>query len=366
MDAASDTRAVSDVKVLNWYIIREVLKGSFLAALILLSLLNFFTFTDELGDLGQGDYDLAAIGEYLILTSPSGVYELMPSAALLGSLVMLGAMASSRELVAMQAAGASKARVIGSVLQAGVILALFSALFSEVIAPETERAAHILKSTSQKKQVTLHTRYGFWLRDGNVYINIRQMKRREELSDISIYELDANQLLKVAMHVEKATYSGDRWQLYNIHVTRFEPGRIVSEIKASEDWSSILSPDLLNVVVVSPEHLSAYDLAKYILYLRENGQKSQVVELAFWSRLMSPLMTLVMLLTALPFVLTVRRTASTGQRIVIGATIGLGFYLFDKMFGHLGLIYEMNPVFAASFPTILFFAGAVFSIRRAG
>ncbi len=352
------------MKVLDRYIIKEVLKGSSLASLILLSLLNFLTFTDELGDLGQGDYGLAAIAEYLALTSPSNLYELIPSAALLGSLVMLGGLANNRELVAMQAAGASKARVIGSVLQAGVVLAVCSAVLSEVIAPETERAAHIFKSTSQKKQVTLHTKYGFWLRDGNIYINIRQIQKREELGDISIYELDENRLLKVATHAEKAVYSRDKWQLYTIHSTRFEPGRVVSETKAREDWSSILDPDLLNVIVVSPENLAAYDLAKYMMYLRENGQKSQAVELAFWSRLMSPVVTQVMLLTALPFVLSVRRNANTGQRIVIGATLGLGFYLFDKLFGHLGLIYEMNPLFAASFPTILFFVGTVIGIRK--
>jgi len=60
-----------------------------------------------------------------------------------------------------------------------------------------------------------------------------------------------------------------------------------------------------------------------------------------------------MLMVAVPFVLTVRRAVGTGQRIVAGVVIGLGFHLFDKMFGHLGLVYELNPFFAVSFPTLL-------------
>jgi lipopolysaccharide export system permease protein len=51
--------------------------------------------------------------------------------------------------------------------------------------------------------------------------------------------------------------------------------------------------------------------------------------------------------------MTVRREVGTGQRIVAGVVIGLGFHLFDKMFGHLGLVYEMNPLFSVAFPGFL-------------
>ena len=36
---------------LDWYIAREVIKGTLVAILVLLTLLTFFTFADELGDL---------------------------------------------------------------------------------------------------------------------------------------------------------------------------------------------------------------------------------------------------------------------------------------------------------------------------
>ncbi len=73
---------------------------------------------------------------------------------------------------------------------------------------------------------------------------------------------------------------------------------------------------------------------------------------------------LVMLLVAIPFVLTLRRESSLGQRIVVGVTFGLGFYLFDRTFGHFGLIYEINPILAACLPTVLVFLGASVAIAR--
>jgi lipopolysaccharide export system permease protein len=352
------------VKVLNAYIAREVLKGALIAALVLLSLLNFFTFTDEMGDLGEGDYGLKQIFEYIALTSPRDFYELMPSAALLGSLVTLGSLGNHRELLAMQVAGASKFRIIWAVLRAGLMLAVFSALVGEYVAPPAERAARELKSRAMKHQVASRTKYGFWVRDDNIFINIRQIQRQDLLGDIGIFELDKNRHVTRLTHADKAVYDGKKWRLEKLRSTRIGEDSAVAETLPDADWDSLLSPDLLNVFVVKPDNLSAYELWKYMEYLENNGQQSLAVELAFWGRLVNPLVTLVMLLAATPFVMTLRRETSLGQRIVAGVVFGLGFYLFDRMFGHFGLIYEMHPVFAAALPTALVFTLASFGIAR--
>ena len=53
------------MNVLTGYMVREILKGSFVALLLLLTLFNLFTFKDELGDLGKGHYGLKEIFYFL-------------------------------------------------------------------------------------------------------------------------------------------------------------------------------------------------------------------------------------------------------------------------------------------------------------
>ncbi len=352
------------MNVLGRYILIEVIKGSIVATLVLLTLLNFFSFTDELSDLGDGDYGLGSIFMYLTLTSPRNFYELMPSGALLGSLMTLGALANNRELVAMQAAGVSRPGIIWAVLRAGLLLAVVTALIGEYVAPVSERTATMLKATALRQQIASRTKYGFWLRDGNVYINIRQIERQENLGDINIYELNPDGTLSVATHADTAIYDGTKWRLENIKTSRFDPQTITSDLQPSADWSSVVAPALLNAFVIRPENLSAVDLHNYITYLRENGQKSLLVEQSFWGRIVNPVVTIVMLLVAVPFVLGFRRDISAGQRIVVGVTLGIGFYLFDKVFGHLGLIYNMDPLFSAAFPASFALALALFGLLR--
>lgn len=352
------------MKTLNRYIGVEIVKGSLVSIIVLLTLYNFVTFADELDDLGKGNYGLKQIFEYLALTSPRNFYELMPTAALIGSLFTLGAMGNFRELLAMRVAGVSLLQMITAVLKAGLIIAAITVLVGEIIAPDSERSAQLLKATALKKQIALETKYGLWLRDGNTFINVRILRQGENLGDISIYEFDNNQHLSKASHADNADFINQYWHLKNLKRTNFSTAKITTESADEEIWESFLDPEIVDIVVVKPENLSLLGLFKYIGFLRKNSQDSQPFELAFWGRLVNPLTTLVMLIVAVPFVFHLKQIMNTGQRIVIGVLIGLGFYLFDRMFGYLALIYGFNPAFASVFPALLILTMAVFAIRK--
>ena len=71
----------------------------------LVAVFTIFAFVEELEDLGKGRYRLKDAALFILLTTPRRVIDLAPVTALLASLTALGALASGRELVAMQAAG---------------------------------------------------------------------------------------------------------------------------------------------------------------------------------------------------------------------------------------------------------------------
>ncbi|WP_054773866.1 LPS export ABC transporter permease LptG [Methylogaea oryzae] len=302
------------MKVLNRYIGAEVVKGSAVAELVLLSLLTFFSFTDEMGDLDKGDYHLRQVFQYLLLMSPRNFYELMPSAALIGSLFTLGGLANHQELVAMRAGGASIRAIIWAVLRAGLLLVAVAVLIGEFIAPKAEQEAQMFRSAAQQKRVVTRTEHGFWLRDQNTYINIGQLGTLDELSNINLYEVDDKHHLKRSMHADKAYYDDEgKWHLQHISRSEFEAERVNVSTTDEVAWSSVLDPALLSVVVINPENLSMYDLARYIAHMRNNSQNSQPYELAFWGRLVTPLSTLVMLFVAVPFILNIRARAASAS-----------------------------------------------------
>lgn len=355
------------MNVLTSYIIKEVVKGSSVALLLLLTLYNLFTFSDQLQDLGKGSYGMKEILIYLALTSPRIVYELMPSAALLGSLFVVGAMANHREIVAMRAIGLSTFWIIRSIMLAGLVLVSVAVAVGEYVAPPCERAAQVLKATAQNDGVVMRTQYGMWLREGKRFINVRKILDDGSLADVRIYEIDDQHKLREITHAEHAQFlGGQKWQLSNVKQSAISYQKINADARASTEWQSSIDADLLKVAVVDSDNLSLYDLFMYIDFLKQNNQKSQVYELAFWSRLVNPLVTFVMLMVSAPFVIGIGRGSSAGARILIGVLIGMTFNIFDKIAGHIGLVYDMNPVLMAILPSALVFGGAVYAVRKVG
>jgi len=353
------------MNVLTIYIVKEVLKGSALTLMLLLTLFNLFTFSDELKDLGKGTYGLKEILQYLALTSPRVLYELIPSAALLGSLFVVGAMANNREVIAMRAAGLSIFWVIRSVMLAGVILVIAAVLVGEFIAPEAERAAQLIKTKSQNNEIVINSKYGLWLREDNRFINVRKIHEKDVLSDIYAYEISDQGNLVSMNYIEHANFLGEGlWHMNNIKQMSVltQPVRIKSINQI--DWETKINPDLLNVVVINPENMSLYDLYMYISFLKNNNQKTETFELAFWSRLINPFITFVMLMVSIPFVIGIKRGIGTGGRVMIGIVFGMTFNIFDKIAGHVGLVYGYNPMIMAILPSAIVFCSAVYAVSR--
>ncbi|MDD5461492.1 MAG: LPS export ABC transporter permease LptG [Methylococcales bacterium] len=353
------------MNVLTGYIVREILKGSFVALLLLLTLFNLFTFSDELKDLGKGSYGLKEIFYYLALTSPTILYELTPSSALLGSLFILGAMGNNHELIAMRAAGLSIFGIIRAVMIAGAILVTVAILIGEFVAPQADRKAQVIKVTAQQGQILMDAKYGLWLREGKKFINVRQIQKDGILSDISIYELDDQHHLQQVMHADQAHFlGGQQWKLEGIRKSKISTEQMLTNTEKEQLWITSVVPNLLKNTVVNPNNLSLYDLAMYISFLKENHQKAHSFDQAFWGRVANPLLTFVMLLVSAPFVVGVKRGISAGARIMIGVVIGMGFNIIDTTVSHLGLIYNLNAPLIAFTPSLIVLAMAVFAINR--
>ncbi len=353
------------MNILSGYIVKEVLKGSAIAIILLLTLFNLFTFSDELKDLGKGNYGIKEIFLYLAFTSPRVFYELIPSAALLGSLFVVGSMANNREIVAMRAAGASIFWVIKSVMQAGAIIVIIALLVGEFIAPDAERKARILKTTAQNNEIVMHSKSGLWLKEGNQFINVRKIPRKGELADIYIYEVDGHNHLFAVKKIDNATFSENNlWKMTGVIKSEIAASQILSSSFPTQAWNTSIDPDLLNIVVVDSENMSLYDLFMYIDFLKRNDQKTQSFELAFWSRLINPFITFVMLMISIPFVVGVQRGMSTGGRMMIGGIIGMTFNIFDKIAGYVGLVYGYDPMIMAVLPSTIVFLSALYAVKK--
>jgi lipopolysaccharide export system permease protein len=71
-----------------------------------------------------------------------------------------------------------------------------------------------------------------------------------------------------------------------------------------------------------------------------------------------------MLLISAPFIISVKRGVSVGERMMLGVVIGMGFKTIDSIVGHFGLIYDLSPPLMAFIPSLTLLALALLAINR--
>lgn len=354
------------MKILDRYLAGAVIGGTMLTLAVLMPLLGFFILADEMDQVGTNDYQLVDAMLFVALTLPRYAYQLFPIATLIGALVGLGALASRSELVAMRAAGVSISHIVSAALKGGLLLAVIAVVVGEGVAPVAEQKALQWRSNAQSGHSTLRTPFGFWARDGNTYVNIRDVVSPANLRDIDIYEFDDKRRLTSATHASDARYVDGRWVLEDISRSDISPDGVEVTRTTQTGWNSLLDPGLLTVVIVEPHALPIWGLIRYVRYMTESGQEAGAYEVALWGKVVHPLLILAMIFLSIPILFGSARSTGIGPRIFLGVLVGIGFYIVSRTFSYLALLYGMSAWLAAFTPPLLFLAGAFLILRRVG
>lgn len=349
--------------LLDRHIGRAMLVGTGLVLGVLAALLMLVVLVDALPDYGKGSFGLYELLRYVVLTQPRKLYEIFPVAVLIGTLLGLSTLALNSELIAMRAAGVSRARIIGATLKTGVVLMLAAVLAGEYVVPQAETRAQ----TGRAQALDLSFRQGsagLWLRDGASFVNIGEVLPDLTLVRLSIYDVAADFTLARHVQARCAQYADGVWRLEDVRSSRFEDGRALPESAPAADWRSRLTPEVVAVFTTRPEALSIAQLRAYIAHLRANNQDVARYVLVFWQKVLMPLATALMIFLAAPLVFQPTRSGGLAQRVFLGVVLGLLFVVVNRSLGYLALIYGVPPLAAALVPLALFFALAVALVRR--
>ncbi len=353
------------MNTLGRYLLREILLATGLVFLALIVLFSFFDLLHELGQMQRhGDYGLTKVFLFVLLNVPGHVYESAPVAALIGSLFAMSRLVMNSEFNVMRASGFSSWKVAAYLGVLGLGFSLLALLNGELLAPWTEQAAQQIKLTATKSLVVQQFVSGLWAKDDNSFINAREVLPDATLKDIRIYRFDGQWHLLSASRSDSAKWLGNQqWQLTNTSESRISAEGVGVSLEKSRNWHTVLSPDILAVLLVAPEKMATTTLYHYIQHLQANKQKSSRYEIALWSKLFLPLATPVMMLLALPFAFHSPRSGGISIRVFLGILAGLAFHLLNRLFGYIGLLNDWPPLLAALLPSLLFLGLALGAIR---
>jgi lipopolysaccharide export system permease protein len=341
--------------ILQRYIAKTLMTYTALVVLIVIGLSFFIQIVTELRDIGSGDYGLGQALVFTFLRLPYNLYQFSPMLILLGGIVGLGLLASQQELMVMRTSGVSVRSLMKSVAITATILIVIATLFGELFAPQANYEASKFKDSAQNGGQAIATASGVWIHEGNNFLHIDRVVGHRHLEGVTRYEFDATHHLLASYFASIMDFKDGKWQVQDGVKTTFQNDQTSSQEMVTGTWEGLtLNPNLLNVGVVEPEEMSLPKLAKYSNHLTKNGLQATQFQFEFWKRIFQPLASLVMMLLAVPFVLSAPRSVTMGWRMLLGVMIGFTFYILNAFLGQLSVVYQLSPLIAAIFPTLLF------------
>jgi len=332
---------------------------------IIVGLALLFAYIDELGDI-SASYGLLDAGVWVLLTIPRRIYEMLPMAALIGCLIGLGNLASSSELTIMRAAGVSIRRIVWAVMKPMLVIMLAGVLIGEYLAPWSENLAQANRAMAQGGGEAQSSKRGLWHRQGDEFIHINAVQPNGVLLGVTRYQFDAQRNLLSASFARRALFQSDHWQLEDVVTTQLQEQSTAVVNSPSQRWDVQLNPQLLGTVVLEPEALSVTGLWRYIHYLADQGLANGRYWLAFWTKILQPLVTAALVLMAISFIFGPLRSVTLGQRVFTGVLVGFVFKIGQDLLGPSSLVFGFPPLLAVLIPAAICALAGLVLLRRAG
>ncbi|MGH8784891.1 MAG: LPS export ABC transporter permease LptG [Cupriavidus necator] len=364
-------------------------------AFILFAVLSLFVFFDMLNELENvnNQYTSLVALFHVLLQAPTRVYEVLPIAVLISAIYVFSQLASQSEYTIFRVAGLNTRQALFSLFKLAVPLAIVTFIFGEFIGPRAEQYAQKIKLEAIGATVSSGFRSGVWVKDrdkdaatggGEItrFVNVAGLRPDQTITGITMYEFDPQYRLRVIRVAQEGRYQGGQsWELQGVNETRFielappaqgaKPARdaLAPDFRAEQvkfprvTMHSELTPQILSVLLVTPERMSTLDLFRYIRHLRDNKQDTQRYEIAFWKKVIYPLTLFVMVALALPFAYLHARAGAVGVKVFGGIMLGLSFHLSNTLFSHVGLLHTWPPIISALVPGTLYLMVALLALR---
>ena len=139
------------MKIIHHYLLKEIVANILLVMLALIAMFSFFDLIQELDALGKGNYGLGQVLLFVLLSAPGHVYEVIPVAVLVGTMLTLGLLSRYSELIILRVSGLSIFNIAVMLLKISLVFTLITFLIGEMITPVSythldvyKRQVHIL------------------------------------------------------------------------------------------------------------------------------------------------------------------------------------------------------------------------------
>lgn len=312
----------------------------------------------------------SALLTYYSYFTPQMIYQMMPVAALLGTVFTLSTLNKSNELIALYSAGMSLWRIATPILIWVCGLCVLTLFMSDRVLPSFTKNKnyifyHEIEKNPSKFSIVKNER--IWFRSSDKIFNLKTLNERQQKAQgLTLYYFNDNWDLLQMMTAKNVDLGEESWVLHDGSVTIFAEDSsfpLTSEFKKKTIPMDKDTKDISTTGNTS-DMLSLSELSAFIDKNQQAGLDTVRYEVDYHAKYGFSLAALVMCLLGIPF--SVSRARTGGVMMNLGICLGLVFlyWIFYSSALTLGNFRQIPPILAAWIPNVLTAAIATHQIRK--
>jgi len=357
------------MKIRDRYIAKTLLTYTMIVLVVWISIYSSFNFLAELNSVGKAEYTILSAFTYIVLQLPEVAYRQASPIILLGCILGMGHLATTGQLLIFRVSGASILKITLLTLKNSLIFVLFFIFIGEFVAPISSNFAESSRSNALGSSSASISQEGFWIRDGDNFINVKKNIDGTLFSGITVIEVNSSNKIERVIRSENALFDGNSLdmsgsEIFSIDGSSFFDGISLKE-RNSYNKTVSFDQDLLESLEKEPEDLSTWTLIKQIRFLSDNKLRSGIFEVELYKRLIQPVTLIAMILLAMLFIFESSRDVTLGRKIFFGVTLGLSFEMLSRIASAMSLSFDLNPLMSSILPSIIVMAvSLIFLIQK--
>jgi lipopolysaccharide export system permease protein len=345
------------MKIRDRYIAKTLLSYTLVVLLVWLSIYSFFNFLTEINVVGQESYTILSAIKYIILKMPEVTYSQASPVILLGCVLGMGHLATTNQLLIFRVSGASILEITGTTLKNALFFVITIIAIGEAIAPMSSNFAELSRSNALGNIVVSTSQEGFWIRDGDNFINVKKNIDGKLFSGITIIEVNSSNKIERVIKSENALFDGNSLDMSGTDIFSIDDSSFFENISLKErnsfNQTVSFDQDLIDSLKKDPKDLTTWTIIKQIQFLSNNKLRSGVFEVELYKRLIKPVTLVAMILLAMLFIFGSTRDITLGRKIFLGVALGLSFEMLSRIASAMALSFDFNPLMSAILPSTL-------------
>jgi lipopolysaccharide export system permease protein len=345
------------MKIRDRYIAKTLLSYTLVVLVVWLSIYSFFNFLTEINVVGQESYTILSAIKYIILKMPEITYSQASPVILLGCVLGMGHLATTNQLLIFRISGASILKITGTTLKNALIFVIAIIAIGEAIAPMSSNFAELGRSNALGNIAVSASQEGFWIRDGDNFINVKKNIDGKLFSGVTVIEVNSSNKIERVIKSENAVFDGSSLDMSGSEIFSIDDSSFFDNISLKErnSYNKTVSfdQDLIDSLKKKPKDLTTWTIIKQIQFLSENKLRSEIFEVELYKRLIKPVTLVAMILLAMLFIFGSTRDITLGRKIFFGVALGLSFEMLSRIASAMALSFDFNPLMSAILPSTL-------------